>query len=428
MAVPVGSLCDLVRPGEVHRRCYTDSELFDLEMSRIFGGRWTYLGHESQLPEPGSYLTARLGRRPIVLLRGLDGEIRALLNRCMHRGTVICTEPSGRASGFVCPYHGWSYDTAGRLLGVPYPAEYGPSFDRSTRGLRAVPRVESRAGFLFGTLHPGSPSLADWLGSAGDWIDHFTDRAPHGNLTISPVPLRLRFRANWKVAWDNAADGLHATFVHRSYNQLGELRDRSTVLARDPGETPMYSIALGNGHQVVDQRPHLHAGFWDSQRPVPFSESFENSLRDRLGPAEAAGWLELATGAMVNLSIFPNLIFVGNQIMVVEPESVDQTTLTLWLMVSPDHPEEVNGLRLRVEEDFTNFGNPDDLAMFERVQAGLAIEEIEWVDISRGLHAEAVRGRSDGTVVGPITSEAPTRGFWRAWVEALTDERVLEVT
>ena len=409
----------LVRPGLVHRLCYTDSDLFEREMRDLFGGVWTYLGHESQIREPGDFVTTTLGRRPVLLCRSDDGQVRALLNRCMHRAVVVCTEPCGRAARFTCPYHGWTYANDGRLAAVPFAAEYGPDFDKAERSLRPVTHVDSRSGFLFGSMREDPPPLEDWLGPAASWIDFFADRAPDGALSLSPVPLRVRFAGNWKLVWDNAADGLHATFAHRSYNDLGHQRDRHTVLARDPARTPMYASALGHGHQVVDQRPDLHNGFWASQRPVPHSDVLTAALRERVGAERAGEWLELATGAMVNLSVFPNLIFVGNQLMVVEPLSVGETRLTLWLMVSPRHPDEVDSLRLRVEEDFTNFGTPDDLAMFERAQQGLAVEEVEWVDISRGVHLDDERRGSDGVVTGPITSEAPARGFWDAWVAAL---------
>ena len=141
----------------------------------------------------------------------------------------------------------------------------------------------------------------------------------------------------------------------------------------------------------------------------------------------AGGDLDLATGAMGNLSLFPNLIFVGNQLLVVEPIAVDRTRLSAHLVLAPDAPAEIDLLRLRVDEDFISFGTPDDLDMFERVQQGLAIPEMEWIDVSRGLRDGPDVPAADGVVTGPITSEAPQRGYLARYRDLLTTEVITRV-
>ena len=225
-----------------------------------------------------------------------------------------------------------------------------------------------------------------------------------------PSALTLEYRGNWKLAWDNAADGLHATYAHRSYNELGRSAATQTVLERDPASTPMVSKLLGRGHVVVDQRPGIPAGSWRTLRPLPFAESLEATVRSRRGD-DAEAELDLAAGSMVNLSLFPNLIFVGNQLLAVEPVAVDRTRLHLHLVLAEGASEEVNLLRLRVDEDFVSFGTPDDLAMFERIQDGLSIPEVPWINMSRGLGAPNDVTGSDGLPTGPITSEAPQRAY-----------------
>ncbi|MEO1019854.1 MAG: SRPBCC family protein, partial [Pseudomonadota bacterium] len=254
--------------------------------------------------------------------------------------------------------------------------------------------------------------LAVWLGPARNWLDEHIDRHPAGALRVVPTAIKIEYRGNWKLSWDNAADGLHATFAHRSYNLLGKEAETETVLARNPATTPMVSRTLGYGHCVVDQRPGIPGGPWSTMRPLPTRDALEASLEARgLRNAET---LDLATGNMVNLSLFPNLILVGNQLMVVEPLAVDRTRLTLYLALADQSPEEVNALRLRVDEDFISFGTPDDLEMFERVQEGLGIVEEEWIDISRGDNA-GDRADDAGLVTGDIASEAPIRGYLNEW-------------
>ena len=117
-------LAILVQPDRVHRAVYADPAIFELEMERIFGRAWLVLGHESQVRAPGDYFTTRMGREPVIVVRNSDGEIAVLVNRCAHRGSMVCAEGRGNAERFVCPYHGWSYDRAGALQAVPFASGY----------------------------------------------------------------------------------------------------------------------------------------------------------------------------------------------------------------------------------------------------------------------------------------------------------------
>ncbi|MET0323791.1 MAG: aromatic ring-hydroxylating dioxygenase subunit alpha [Ilumatobacteraceae bacterium] len=406
-------LAGLVEPGRVHRRLYTDPTIFEQEQTRVFAASWCFLAHESQLPGAGDYLTTTVGGRPIVVVRGADGEIRAVLNRCRHRGAIVVADGAGCARRFTCPYHGWTYADDGRLVALPFGQDH-PG-DRRELGLGRL-AVETYRGFVFGTLHPDPESVATWLGTAASWFDVLVDRHPGGTLRVAPTPQRVEFAGNWKLSWDNAADGLHATFAHRSYNELAEARDVDTVLERDAASTPMTAHALASGHMVVDQRPGIPQGPWATMRPLPFTEPLVAALSRRV----AADTVDLAAGSMVNLSLFPSLIFVGNQLLVVEPVAVDRTRLTMHLVLAPDAPREVDLLRLRVEEDFVSFGTPDDLDMFERVQRGLGIPELEWIDVSRGLGTDDVR--DDGTIVGPISSDAPMRSYLAHYAKLMSTE------
>jgi phenylpropionate dioxygenase-like ring-hydroxylating dioxygenase large terminal subunit len=408
---------DLVQPGRVHRRLYTDADIFELEMTRVFAASWCFLAHESQIPLVGDFVTTTLGGRPVIVTRAPDGSVTGLLNRCAHRGAVIMTTSSGCSKRFTCPYHGWTYAADGRLVAMPFPSNH-PSADRSELSLGRL-TVATYRGFVFGTLAAQPPTMLDWLGSAREPFDLLIDRHPNGALQIAPSPQRLQFAGNWKLSWDNAADGLHATFAHHSYNQLGRSMDTDTVLERDAANTPMVARALQNGHMVVDQRPGIPQGPWATMRPMPFSEPLVADVVDAGG---AAVDLDLATGSMVNLSLFPSLLFVGNQLLVVEPLAVNRTQLSMFLVLAPDAAPEIDLLRLRVDEDFVSFGTPDDLDMFERVQRGLAIPEMEWIDTSRGLGDARDVHLDDGTSIVPITSEAPQRGYLAHYASMMSAE------
>ena len=143
----------------VDQSAYTDPEIFNLEMDRLFGRMWLYAGHECQIPETGDYFTTRLGRRDVIIVRAGNGAIKALVNRCTHRSAHVCGNARGRVQRFVCPYHSWNYGLDGRLLSVPMAEEYGPSFDREAHALTQIPCVDSYRGFIFARAAETGPDM-----------------------------------------------------------------------------------------------------------------------------------------------------------------------------------------------------------------------------------------------------------------------------
>jgi phenylpropionate dioxygenase-like ring-hydroxylating dioxygenase large terminal subunit len=129
----------LVQDDRIHASLYTDPAIFDDEMERIFHRGWVFVGHASEIPRPGDYVTRTLGREPVIMVRAGDGTTSVLVNRCRHRGTMVCPADRGHARTLTCPYHGWTYDLRGELLGVPYPGGYA-GFDKASHGLRRASR------------------------------------------------------------------------------------------------------------------------------------------------------------------------------------------------------------------------------------------------------------------------------------------------
>ena len=282
-----------------------------------------------------------------------------------------------------------------------------------------VPRVASHRGFVWGTLNDEAPPLEDFLGPAADLLDQWVDRSPTGELVVSPVPRRIRFNANWKIWWDAAADGLHPPFVHRSLLEMtAERHGKGRSLShfsRDPNLTDMYNMDLPSGHQFLDQRPALEPRLADHVRPMPGDDSAVRSMEERLGADLADACRDLIPGTGMNLSIFPNLGLVTNQIGVLRPLSHDCTELTWYSTKLEGVPDEVNVVRMRIAEDFPNFGDPDDVENWEAVQRGLeTVPEAEWYDASRGLGLD--HGRcDDGRFKVPVTDELPQRRTQQEW-------------
>src|SRR4029077_13774716 len=126
------------RPGHaLSREFYCDEELFEREVRRLILRHWHCGGHTTQLRGPGDFFTTSFCGEPLLLVRGQDREVRALLNVCRHRGSRVCTQESGHAhgGGFVCPYHAWSYGLDGRLRAARHMPD---DFDRAAYGLKSI--------------------------------------------------------------------------------------------------------------------------------------------------------------------------------------------------------------------------------------------------------------------------------------------------
>ena len=138
---------------KVHRSGMVSPEIYELERERIFDRCWLYLGHESEIPNPGDYVRRVVAERALFFARNRDGELAVFHNTCPHRGALICRTDRGNAQVFQCFYHAWSFNTSGELIGMPDIAGYGPDFDRSEMSLRS-PRFDTYQGFIFVCFSP----------------------------------------------------------------------------------------------------------------------------------------------------------------------------------------------------------------------------------------------------------------------------------
>ncbi|MBI3435608.1 MAG: Rieske 2Fe-2S domain-containing protein [Proteobacteria bacterium] len=420
---------ELVQEDRVHQLIYTDPAIFTAEMTHVFGATWVYLAHESQIPKPDDFFTTRLGLRPIIMVRDAQGQVRALFNRCTHRGTTLCRLERGSARMFRCPYHGWAFLNSGKLQTVPWRDGYACDFDDPKFNVAQVPRVESYRGFIFGTLNMAAMPLTDYLGPISGPIDEWLDRHPGGRVVIREAN-RLMYRGNWKLAYDNSSDGYHVIFSHRSLleteNRLAEEGDKGMSFYKGrPDDAPMYVAYMGNGHHFKDKRPNIEkrpGALWEIEGAAPGTEHVEGELRRKLG-ARALEALDLCASEPVNINVFPNLSILGNHIQVIEPLSVD-TTNTTWYGTAVvdeagiwgDAIHDINALRMRTQEQFPNFGEVDDLANFEEIQRGLAAQEDEWVYMHRGLGVPGrIRVADNGVITAPATDEVFMREYIKEW-------------
>src|SRR3984893_4142398 len=153
-------------------RVFADPEIYRAERDRVFlGPTWQYLALADELPERGNYKTTFRGETPVIVTRGEDGQIHAMVNRCAHRGNLVCLKQRGHTKdGLTCVYHAWRYDLAGNLTSVAFRRGVGgkggmpDSFQPEEHGLKTL-RTDTFAGLVFGTLPPRAPPLLDYIGT-----------------------------------------------------------------------------------------------------------------------------------------------------------------------------------------------------------------------------------------------------------------------
>ena len=171
--------------GLISPHVFSSQEVYELELERLFGRTWLFLAHDSQIPRRGDFFSTYMGADPVLVVRQKDGSVKALLNFCRHRGMRVCRADLGNAKAFTCTYHGWSYDTAGKLVNVPNREDaYHNEIDMSKWGLGQVPRVESYKGFIFGCFDETVPSLDEYLGDMKYYMDFYF--APPGGRGRTP--------------------------------------------------------------------------------------------------------------------------------------------------------------------------------------------------------------------------------------------------
>jgi len=195
---------------------YTDARIAELERSHVWSRTWVMVGRAAQVAQPGAYLTAELAGEPIVVVRGTDNILRAFFNVCRHHAAAVMTAPCGVADKLRCPYHGWTYDLAGKLRGVP-EAQGMANFDRDASSLVPI-SVATWEHFVFVHLDPNPPPLAHHLGELARQV-----------TTLDLSTLRFCERreytlaCNWKVFVDNYLDGgYHVPHLHEG---LGSILD-----------------------------------------------------------------------------------------------------------------------------------------------------------------------------------------------------------
>ena len=391
-----------------HRSALTSQEVLEAERERIFEKCWLYLGHESEVENPGDYVRRNVGGRPLFFARGKDGRVRAFYNTCTHRGALICRMDKGHGDVFQCFYHAWTFNNEGELIGRPDEAGYSEGFDKGEMALKS-PRMESYRGFMFVTFNPQAEDLSSYLAGAKEYLDLMIDQAETGMRVVAGSN-RYTIWGNWKMLVENSIDGYHLIPTHRTYLQyLTKLGDKNFSAKKVWWSE---ALALGNGHCVAsaDSLGGKPVASWSPIYGEDSQEEFA-AMSERLVERFGAGKAHRIANNMRNLHIYPNLIIndvAGTTLRTFWPLAPDHLEVTAW-EVAP-REEQGRALERRLDSFVTflgpgGFATPDDVEVLESCQAGFQCQEVEWSDISRGMHHKSPQGHH----------ELQMRSFWRRW-------------
>lgn len=416
------------------RRMFTDPELFEAERRHVFEGGWVFLGLACQIPDAHDYFTLQIGRHPIVVMRDGQGALAAFINSCPHKGSRICQLAQGNTRLHVCPYHSWTFDSAGRNRDIKWKnaGAHAPAFDDLSHDLARLPAFAEHKGFLFGSVVADAPPLSAHLGEAARLLDLIVEESPQG-IELVPGSVSFTYRGNWKLQLENASDAYHFTSTHPSYFKVLERRaahpDGQTARSVWENDQPWSEGAAGvqGGSYSFD---HGHVLNWGLIAPSPAHPMFDrvDELGERLGPGKR-DWIF----NMRNLTIFPNMQIVesaASQLRVIRPIAADMTEITTWCFAPVGEAAEARRQRIRSYEDFfnpTGMATPDDAACYENCQAGHASGLVGPLQgYSRGIAASKPGGNvfSDKLGMNPAASvladsqlcdETLYHAYYRAW-------------
>ena len=241
---------------KVPARHYFDEGRWRLEIDLVFKRLPLMLAASAEIPNPGDYKAMQAVDTPVLISRGEDGQVRAFVNMCRHRGSQIMAAGTGKAKRFTCPYHAWSYNQQGALIGVFSEKEFG-AVDRSCNSLVQLPAAE-RAGLIWVQIDPNASLDIDaFLSGYDEVLRHF------GFADWHFFESRTLKGPNWKVAYDGYLDLYHLPILHKN-TFGGDYHNQALYYAWGPHQrvsSPDISLAKYDNLSEAGNA-HLMAGVW----------------------------------------------------------------------------------------------------------------------------------------------------------------------
>jgi phenylpropionate dioxygenase-like ring-hydroxylating dioxygenase large terminal subunit len=415
------ALVDL-KAGEISREIFVNEDIYREEKEKVFARAWLYVGHESQVRNPGDFFVSRMGEESVILTRDRSGRLHVFLNTCRHRGMKVCRYDDGNTRTFTCPYHGWSYGTDGKLVGVQdYDNAYQPPFDRAEWGLVEVAKLATLRGTVWATWDPEAPSFDEYLGEAkfaldiglGTWDGGDGETELLGSVQKWITP------SNWKLVAENfAGDALHVV-SHRSVDMVGIGPSAGEGRRDDFGRLALGAHPQGHGFTYgvtgINKERSDYAG---SGATAAYFRACWEKRRARQGAK--AGVVPIVG------TIFPNMSFHGQQprtILVAHPHGATKTEMWRVYFVDREAPAEVKRF---LRSYYLRYSGPAGMTEQDDMENWNYATTASEGTIARRFpyHYKAglgAGGRSDlipGLVTeNPATTEQNPRVLYKRWAE-----------
>jgi Rieske 2Fe-2S family protein len=256
---------------------YTSDAVFQHDMDTVFMRHWLCLGHESQVANPGDFLTRTIGRESVIVVRDREGVVRALANVCRHRGSRICAKESGNTAMLVCPYHAWTYDLTGELRAIPHAGDLASAVADPDNSLQLLQlRIVQGLIFISFAVKPLDFSEVERaIDSSYGPYDWKNARIAHRET--------YSISANWKLAVENYVECYHCGPSHPEYSTLHALAqptDRIQAM-----NDAMRRRTAGNGVNI----PEVEAWWPSSRQGGEAVCSFRDALYDGIQTGSDGG-------------------------------------------------------------------------------------------------------------------------------------------
>jgi len=386
-------------------RVFHSQEIYDREQERIFRGpTWSFLGLEAEIKAAGDYKSTFIGDTPVVMTRTVDGSLACWVNRCAHRGAMVCRALRGNATSHNCVYHQWSYDSTGKLLGVPFRrgqkgmAGMPKDFALGDHNLRSL-RVASYRGLVFASFSDAAPSLEDYLGPV---MRPYIER-----IFCKPVEYlgctRQYSRSNWKLYVENVKDPYHASLLHLFHTTFNIFRVGMKARCVDDGVDGLHSIIL-----AIKEEAQNEAAYRD-QNIRSYDEGFH--LQDDSILALTPEYELVATNHIQ--PIFPQLVIqqihntlVARQLL---PKGPDHFELVFHFFGYEDDTPELRRLRIKQANLVGPAGyiSMEDTEVTELVQKGTFRDG----DATSVIEMAKDEPEQENTLI----TETLIRHFWRGY-------------
>jgi phenylpropionate dioxygenase-like ring-hydroxylating dioxygenase large terminal subunit len=388
---------------------YTDPDVYNEEQRCIFRGPiWSFVGIATEIAKPGDYQTTYIGDTPVIVLRDMEGDVQVIVNRCAHRGNLVCIAKEGHAEELTCVYHNWRYDLQGNLKSVAFGKGVGKQggmpddFDAAENGMQRL-KCEIYADLIFATFSDEVAPLQEWLGA--EMVENIDRVVGRGMVLLGTYSQYMP--NNWKLYMENVRDSYHASILHmfQATFRLNRLSMKGGIKMSDGGWHHIsYSIAEADKEEAE----------YDSKKLRAVKDGY--TLAD---PTLVQGWREFDCGTTLAIqSTYPNFVVqqISNSLALrlCLPKGPEECELLWWVFGTPDDTTEQRDIRVKQSN---MIGPGGVISMEDGVVGG-------W--IQRGTKRD--QGKSSVVLMGGRgiepsgegrATEVSIRGFWQGYRDCM---------